>query len=136
MIMKTCPLIRKFAFVIPLVLLGVSGLALAAEYEIGWQTIDGGGGASSGGPYTLVGTIGQPDTGVSSGGELVLSAGFWPGNFGCVVNLTDLKRLAEAWLGIGIHPADLDESGKVDMADFAVLSGWWMNHCPADWPLK
>ena len=109
---------------------------LAAEYEIGWHTIDGVGGISSGGPYTLIGTIGQADTGISNGGELVLSAGFWPGNFGCVVNLTDLKRLAEAWLGIGIVPADLDESGKVDMADFAVLSGWWLNHCPADWPLK
>lgn len=43
---------------------------------------------------------------------------------------------AEAWLGIGILPADLDESGRGDMADFAVLSGWWMNHCPAEWPLK
>jgi hypothetical protein len=42
----------------------------------------------------------------------------------------------EAWLGSGILPADLDESEKVDMADFAVLSGWWMSHCPADWPLK
>jgi hypothetical protein len=28
----------------------------------------------------------------------------------------------EAWLGSGILPADLDESEKVDMADFAVLS--------------
>lgn len=108
----------------------------AAEYEIPWYTIDGGGGTSTGGPYSLTGTIGQPDTGVSSTGVYVNSGGFWPGNFGCVVNLTDLMRLAEAWLNIGNNPADLDASGKVDMADFAVLSGWWMSHCPADWPLK
>jgi len=114
----------------------LTGLAVAAEYEIPWHTIDGGGGTSSGGPYTLTGTIGQADTGVSSGGEYVNSAGFWPGNFGCIVNLTDLARLAEAWLAAGTAPADLDESGQVDMADFAILSDWWFDHCPADWPLK
>jgi hypothetical protein len=108
----------------------------AAEYGIPWYTIDGGGGTSSGGPYTVTGTIGQADTGVSSAGAYVNSGGFWPGNFGCVVNLTDLMRLAEAWLSSGANPADLDASGKVDMADFAVLSGWWMDHCPANWPLK
>jgi hypothetical protein len=108
----------------------------AVQYEIPWQTIDGGGGTSSGGPNSLTGTIGQADTGVSSEGLYVNSGGFWPGNFGCLVNLTDLKRLAEAWMNIGTNPADLDASGKVDLDDFAVLSYWWMNHCPADWPLK
>jgi len=33
------------------------------RYEISWYTIDGGGGTSSGGPYKLTGTIGQPDAG-------------------------------------------------------------------------
>jgi hypothetical protein len=113
-----------------------TAVGYAAEYEIGWQTIDGGGGTSSGGPYSLTGTIGQPDTGVSSAGVYVNSAGYWPGSFGCVVNLTDLKLLAEAWMNIGTNPADLDASGKVDMSDFAILSDWWMNHCPSDWPLK
>lgn len=123
----------KFGIGIAMVLT-MSGFT--AEYEIGWQTIDGGGGTSTGGPYSLTGTIGQTDTGVSSGGDYVQSAGFWPGNFGCVVNLTDLKLLAEAWMDVAAVPADLDASGKVDMTDFAVLSAWWMDHCPADWPLK
>jgi len=113
-----------------------AGMGVAADYKIPWHTIDGGGGTSTGGPYTLTGTIGQPDTGVSSAGVYVNSAGYWPGNFGYVVNLTDLKLLAEAWMNIGTNPADLDASGKVDMSDFAVLSCWWLNHCPADWPLK
>ena len=42
----------------------VAGPALAqgaGPYEISWYTIDGGGVRSSGGPYTLTGTIGQPD---------------------------------------------------------------------------
>jgi hypothetical protein len=55
----------------------------------------------------VTGTIGQADTGVNSAGSYINSAGFWPGNFGCVVNLTDLTRVAEAWLSIGTNPAVL-----------------------------
>src|SRR5260370_40045406 len=50
-----------------------------AQYAIDWFTIDGGGGASSGGNFTLTGTIGQPDTGTLSGGNYTLQGGFWPG---------------------------------------------------------
>jgi hypothetical protein len=49
------------------------------QYEISWYTIDGGGGTSSGGPYTLTGTIGQPDAGWSIGGIYELLGGFWLG---------------------------------------------------------
>ncbi|NLH16586.1 MAG: hypothetical protein GX455_08405 [Phycisphaerae bacterium] len=125
---------KKLGWIAAIIVLA-SG-AFAAEYEIPWYTIDGGGGTSIGGVYSLTGTIGQADTGVSSGGVYVNSAGFWPGNFGCVVNLTDLRLLAEAWMEVGTDPADLDASGKVDLSDFAILSAWWLDHCPADWPLK
>src|SRR3989442_3601084 len=50
-----------------------------AQYAIDWFTIDGGGGASSGGGFTLSGTIGQPDAGTLSGGNYTLQGGFWPG---------------------------------------------------------
>lgn len=50
-----------------------------AQYSIDWYTIDGGGGTSSGGSYTLSGTIGQPDTGTMTGGSFTLEGGFWPG---------------------------------------------------------
>jgi hypothetical protein len=50
-----------------------------AQYAIDWYTIDGGGGTSSGGNYTLSGTIGQPDAGTLSGGSYTLEGGFWPG---------------------------------------------------------
>jgi len=53
-------------------------LSLSAQsYSIDWYTIDGGGGTSSGGPYTLSGTIGQPDAGVHTGGPYTLVGGFW-----------------------------------------------------------
>ncbi|MGI6272509.1 MAG: hypothetical protein ACOYLD_09170 [Anaerohalosphaeraceae bacterium] len=112
------------------------GCCAWADYEISWYSIDGGGGTSTGGRYSLTGTVGQADTGVSSGGSYVLSTGFWPGSFGCVVNLTDLAIMAEYWLDVGAVPADLDNNGRVDLADFAEISHWWYTTCPPDWPLK
>lgn len=53
----------------------------AAQYAIDWYTIDGGGGTSSGGGYTLSGTIGQSDAGTLVGGNYVLQGGFWGGVF-------------------------------------------------------
>ena len=50
---------------------------LAQQYAIDWFTIDGGGGTSSGGSYTLSGTIGQSDAGVMTGGNYSLIGGFW-----------------------------------------------------------
>ncbi len=47
------------------------------QYSIDWQTIDGGGGASTGGVYAVSGTIGQPDAGTLSGGTYTLQGGFW-----------------------------------------------------------
>lgn len=42
-------------------------------------TVDGGGGESAGGGFTLAGTIAQADAGALSGGEYALVGGFWPG---------------------------------------------------------
>ena len=50
---------------------------LADSLSIPWWTADGGGGDSSGGPYTLRGTAGQPDAGRASGGQYALLGGFW-----------------------------------------------------------
>jgi len=51
--------------------------ARAQNYSIDWFTIDGGGGTSTGGVFSISGTIGQPDAGVMSGGQYSLSGGFW-----------------------------------------------------------
>jgi hypothetical protein len=55
----------------------VPSLAQAQNYALTWWTVDGGGGTSSGDGYTLSGTIGQPDAGILSGGNYILSGGFW-----------------------------------------------------------
>ena len=49
----------------------------AQTYSIDWFTIDGGGGTSTGGVYSVSGTIGQPDAGHMSGGNFTLDGGFW-----------------------------------------------------------
>lgn len=50
-------------------------------YDLTWNTIDGGGATfSTGGSYSLGGTIGQPDAGSMSGGTYQLAGGFWGGS--------------------------------------------------------
>ena len=49
-------------------------------YDLTWNSIDGGGATfSTGGGYSLGGTIGQADAGAASGGAYALSGGFWAG---------------------------------------------------------
>jgi hypothetical protein len=51
----------------------------SADSSIAWFTVDGGGGTSSGGQFTVSGTIGQPDAGLLAGGRFSLAGGFWSG---------------------------------------------------------
>ena len=56
---------------------GFVAASQAQSYSIGWFTVDGGGGTSTGGVYAVSGTIGQPDAGAMSGGNYSLIGGFW-----------------------------------------------------------
>jgi hypothetical protein len=49
------------------------------EFAILKFTVDGGGGKSAGGAYSVTGTIGQPDTGIqdSTGPGFSHTGGFW-----------------------------------------------------------
>jgi len=62
-----------------LLLLTAGPLASAQTFSIDWFTI-GGGGTSTGGVYSLTGTIGQADASPQpmTGGDLSLIGGFWP----------------------------------------------------------
>jgi len=51
--------------------------APAQSFTTDWFTIDGGGGTSTGGVYSVSGTIGQPDAGRMSGGNYTIDSGFW-----------------------------------------------------------
>ncbi len=122
-----------------LVLLQAALPCLAQDYDLTWSTIDGGGGTSSGGPYTLTGTIGQPDAAWSSGGDYELLGGFWPGGPICIVQFDDFARFAELWLVTGGDlPADLykDVDNVVNLLDLKVFVDYWLCYCPPAWPLK
>lgn len=56
-------------------------LAQAGEFDVPWHRAAGGGGTSTdGSQYSLSGTIGQAEAGVSmSGASFELSGGFWGG---------------------------------------------------------
>ncbi len=128
---------RSTVWILLLVILAAS--AAHGQYELSWYTIDGGGGRSSGGQYTLLGTIGQPDAAYSAGGDYELLGGFLPGGPLCFVNFDHFARFAQYWLETGTGmPADLyeDLNNKVNWLDLGVFIDEWLCYCPAGWPLK
>jgi len=116
-----------------------SAVPAFGQYEIGWYTIDGGGGKSTGAQYILIGTIGQPDAGCSETMDYELLGGFWPGAPLCIVDFQHFARFAMYWLytSTGL-PADLykDEYNIVDYYDLGEFAYQWLYYCPYDWPLK
>lgn len=67
---------RAFLFVYCLVCVCAS--CLAQSYSIDWYKVAGGGGTSTGGTFSVAGTIGQPDaSGAMTGGGFSVTGGFW-----------------------------------------------------------
>ena len=131
---------KKFLFVaLPGAIFCLTSFVQGQPYEVDWHTIDGGGGTSSGGAFTLSGTIGQPDAGTMAGGDYRLEGGFWSGRSFCFVNLADLARFLNEWLlndtDVG-HPldADLNDADDVNLKDYNILCSYWMQYCPETWP--
>jgi hypothetical protein len=59
-------------------LIAFAGGAALAPYTLDSHTIDGGGGTSTGGVYSVSGTIGQPDAGgAMTNGQYSMTGGFW-----------------------------------------------------------
>jgi len=135
--------ITQNAFIILLAVWLFMAVPVFGDYELSWYTIDGGGGRSSGGPYELLGTIGQPDAAAMSGGDYELLGGFLPGEPFCVVDFHHFARFAEYWLDAPCNAgndwcggADLDQLGNVDGADLGLFVEKWLYCCPYGWPLK
>jgi hypothetical protein len=113
--------------------LALVGVAQAQPFEVSWWTIDGGGGVSSGGVYSVSGTIGQPDAGSAmTGGTFSVSGGFWVGTGStppCLadfdgdgfVDFFDFDAYVACFEGTVCPPgktADFDGDGFVDFFDF------------------
>jgi hypothetical protein len=66
---------KKLFIVLSLLL---PSLGFTQSYTVDWYKVAGGGGTSTGGTYTVSGTIGQHDaSGAMSGGNYSVAGGFW-----------------------------------------------------------
>jgi hypothetical protein len=120
-------------------LVGAGASALAGPpFDLSWHSIDTGGGTCSGGGFTLVASVGQPDAGMMTGGGYTLAGGFLAGSTTpCPadtdgdgeVGVNDLLDVLAAWGSCAGCPADVNGDDAVDVADLlAVLAGW--GPCP------
>lgn len=117
-----------------------SGLA-HAQPAIPWATIDCGGGRSSGGGFTVTGTIGQWDAGASQSATFISAGGFWsaatfPGScagdldFDNDVDDFDFVLFAQQYdvfdctapVMPGACRADLNGDAQVDDTDFVLFA--------------
>ena len=108
--------------------------SLADSYQITSNTFTQSA-TSSGGSFSVTGTIAPAASGTSTDSNYYINSGYIPANIGCKVNMTDIIILAEAWLTNDLS-ADINHSGLVDIHDFASIASWWYLTCPIDWPIK
>jgi len=89
----------------------ITPLSWSQEYKIDDSTIDSGGGTSEGGRFKVESTIGQPDTGTSTGGGYTFEGGFWHGGVEAVqvAGLPQL-RITRGEQEIEIHWKDPDDA--------------------------
>ena len=112
------------------------------QYSIPWSTIDSGGVLnSSGGSYTLSGTIGQHDaSGAISGGTYTLTGGFWAGvataepclgdfNGNGGVDFDDLNTFISAFQTQNLI-GDFNGNGGVDFDDLNTFILAFQTGCP------
>lgn len=111
------------------------GQAGGPVLEINWSTTDGGGIIdSSGGVFTISGSIAQPDAGVMAGGSFTLVGGFWAATVAVLqgdcdgdsdVDLADFAEMESCLSGpgggqaVGCECFDFDDDADIDLQDFA-----------------
>ncbi len=112
---------------------------MGPNLDLSWNTIDGGGGFSTGGAFELRGTIGQPDAGLVSGGSIALRGGFWPGagppacypdcNNSGTLTIADFGCFQAAFAA-GDPYADCNNSSSLTIADFGCFQSKFAAGCP------
>lgn len=96
----------------------------AQSYSIDWYKIAGGGGASSGGEYSLNGTIGQPDAGVAmTGGGYAVTGGFW--SIIAAVQTAGVPNLTISLISNGVKISWPDTGIYTLLQNSSLSSGVW-----------
>ncbi|MFM9997040.1 MAG: hypothetical protein ACKVU4_14715 [Phycisphaerales bacterium] len=112
---------------------------MGPNLDLSWSTIDGGGGVSTGGGFSLHATIAQPDAGAMAGGAFELAGGFWAGGGPppCYPDCNGSGSLSVADFGcfqgkyvLGDLYADCNGSGALSVADFGCFQGKYVLGCP------
>jgi len=111
----------KRSIVVALLLTAIT--AAAQNYAINWFTIDGGGGDTGGGGYSLRGTIGQPDAGAMSGSGFSIAGGFWSG----IAPTTAIPSLRIVRIGPNAAIAWPNPSTGFQLQESPTLPGMWGN---------
>jgi len=106
-------------------------LGFAQQYSIDWYKVAGGGGTSTGGTYTVSGTIGQPDAGgPMTGGNYSLTGGFWalisvvqtPGLPNLTISFANPNSVVVSWPNTGSYT--LQQNSNVGNATGWTTSGY------------
>jgi len=114
--------VKRYFLLIPLL---IPATILAQQYSIDWYKVSGGGGTSSGGTYSVSGTIGQHDaSGAMSGGSYSLTGGFW--SLISVVQTAGLPNLIISYSGgsVIVSWANTGSYTLQQNANLAVPGGW------------
>ncbi len=73
--------VRGAVLIIAVVTAAVSPWSVSAQsngpFSLTWSALGGGGGASEGGDFSLMASVGLPDAGQLAGGSFTVSGGFW-----------------------------------------------------------
>jgi len=115
-----------------------SDSAFAQSVELVYSQPSAGGGISTGGDFSLIGSVAQVAAGPANGGDFDVLSGFIPvcefaclqGDVNCdgAVDADDLAALLSSW---GACPggipcaADVNDDGQVNSADIAILLDAW-----------
>jgi len=120
--------------------IALASVTLGQPFAIDRYTIDAGGGASSGGQFDILSTIGQHDASdPSTGGQFELAGGFWFGaapspcfadfNNDGILNILDFVAYQGAFSDQDLA-ADCTGDGVLNVLDFICFQGEFAAGCP------
>jgi hypothetical protein len=102
--------------------------SFAQSYTIDWYKVAGGGGTSTGGTYTVNGTIGQHDAGgPMTGGNYSLTGGFW-----ALISVVQTAGgptlyLSHSGSTVTVHWRDVAGWSLQQNSNLATSAGWSVN---------